>query len=70
MRKMLPEDKKRNKIIGIKTTEEVKRKLQFISDREDRPMSSQLNLVLENYIAEYFTKNKINWEEYEDYELK
>ena len=66
MRKMLPENEKRNKIIGIKTTEEVKRKLQFISDREDRPMSSQLNIVLENYIDQYFTKNKINWKEYEN----
>lgn len=66
MRKMLPENEKRNKIIGIKTTEEVKRKLQFISDREGRPMSSQLNFLLENYIEQYFKKNKINWKEYEN----
>lgn len=66
MRKMLPENKKRSKIIGIKTTEEVKRKLQFISDREGRPMSSQLNILLESYIDQYFKKNKINWKEYEN----
>lgn len=64
MRKRIPEDEKRNKIIGIKTTEEMKQQLQFISDREGRPVSSQIYYLLEEYINNYFAENKINWEEY------
>lgn len=64
MRKRIPNDEKRNVIIGIKTTEEIKHKLKFISDREGRPVSSQIYFLLEKYIENYFKENKIDWEEY------
>lgn len=64
MRRKLPKDQKRSEIIGIKTTEENKKKLQFISEREGRPLSSQINLILENYIQNYMESNKLKWEEY------
>ena len=60
MRKSLPKDQKRSEIIGIKTTRENKKKLKFISEREGRPLSSQINHILENYIQTYMENNKLN----------
>lgn len=64
MRKKLDPVDKRGSLIGIKVRQETKDKIQFISDREARRMSSQINLILEEYIERYFDKNHINWQEY------
>lgn len=64
MRKKLDPVDKRGDLIGIKVKKETKDKIQFISGREDRRMSSQINLILEEFIERYFDENNINWQEY------
>lgn len=64
MRLKLDADSKRASLIGIKVKKETKEKIQFISDREARPMSTQINIILENFIENYFQKQNIKWEEY------
>lgn len=65
MRKRISPEDKRSKIIGIKVKESIKSQIEFISEREARPMSTQINIILENYITEYFEKYNINWSDYE-----
>lgn len=64
MRRKLSAEDKRGSLIGIKVRRDIKAKIAFISEREAHPMSTQINLILENYIQQYFTDNQINWEEY------
>lgn len=64
MRKKLNADDKRGSLIGIKVRKELKEKIQFISGREAHPMSTQINIILEEYASRYFSENQINWEEY------
>lgn len=64
MRKKLDADDKRGSLIGIKVRKELKDKIQFISEREARPMSTQINIILEDFVLRYFEENHINWQEY------
>lgn len=64
MRKKLNPVDKRGSLIGIKVREETKNKIQFISKREARCMSTQINVILEEFIERYFDENHINWHEY------
>lgn len=47
---------KRTEYIGVKVTPTVKAQIEEIAQREARPVSSQINLILENYIRNYFAK--------------
>ncbi|MBQ2927838.1 MAG: hypothetical protein IJD98_04600 [Oscillospiraceae bacterium] len=47
---------KRTEMIGIKVTPTVKAQIEEIAQREARPVSSQINLILEKYIKDYFSK--------------
>lgn len=64
MRKKLPEQEKRSQHIGIKVKKITKQKLEFIADREDRPLSTQIDIILTSYVENYLKKNKLNWSEY------
>ena len=43
---------------------ETKEKLEFIAEREARSLSTQIDIILKEYIDIYFYTSKINWEEY------
>lgn len=64
MRKKLSEEKKRNNYIGVKVRSDIKSKIKFISDREARPMSTQINIILEEFVESYLSTYKIDWAEY------
>ena len=53
---------KRTSTIGIKVRPLTKEQIEFISEREARPMSTQINIILEKYIEEYFKKEGIIWD--------
>jgi len=61
MRKKLPIDEKRNKIIGIKVKEETRQQLQYIADREGHTLSTCIDIILRKQIEEYFELHKIDW---------
>lgn len=54
---------KRVEMIGVKVTPETKKKIQYVSDREQRPMSSLINIIIEEYLNKYQIKNDIDWED-------
>ena len=62
MRKKLPIDEKRNKIIGIKVKEETRQQLQYIADRDGHTLSTCIDIILRKQIEEYFELHKINWD--------
>lgn len=62
MRKKLPLDEKRNKIIGIKVKEETRQQLQYIADRDGHTLSTCIDIILRKQIEEYFELHKINWD--------
>ena len=64
MRPKLNANEKRNAQIGIKVKQETKEKLEFIAEREARSLSTQIDIILKEYIDIYFYTSKINWEEY------
>lgn len=64
MRPRLNPNDKRNCLIGIKVKRETRDKLEFIAEREAHPLSTQIDLILKDYIDRYFEIAKINWEEY------
>ncbi|MDO5152678.1 MAG: hypothetical protein Q4D50_04880 [Eubacteriales bacterium] len=45
---------KRTVLIGVKVTPTTKAKIEEIAQKEARPVSSQINLILEKYIKNYF----------------
>lgn len=47
---------KRTEYIGVKVTPTTKEKIEEIAQREARPVSSQINMILEAYIKSYFEK--------------
>ena len=57
---------KRTSTIGIKVKPITKEQIEFISEREARPMSTQINIILEKYIEEYFKKEGIVWDKRKD----
>ena len=65
MRAKKNEEDKRAKFIGIKVKNETRKQIEFISEREQRPISTQINIALEKFIKEYFNQNKINWTDYQ-----
>ena len=62
MRKKLPSEEKRNRIIGIKVKEETRQKLQYIADIEGHKLSTCIDIILRKQIEEYFELHKIDWE--------
>ena len=62
MRKKLPLDEKRNKIIGIKVKDETRRQLQYIADRDGHTLSTCIDIILRKQIEEYFELHKIDWD--------
>lgn len=50
---------KRTVQIGIKVTPSTEAAIKEIAQREARPVSSQINLILEKFIKEYFEKNNL-----------
>lgn len=62
MRKKLPIEEKRNKIIGIKVKEETRQQLQYIAGREGHTLSTCIDIILRKQIEEYFELHKIDWE--------
>lgn len=62
MRKKLPLDEKRSKIIGVKVKEETRQQLQYIADREGHPLSTCIDIILRKQIEEYFELHKIDWD--------
>lgn len=64
MRPKLNEADKRISQIGIKVKADTKNKIRFISEREGHPMSTQINLILEQFVADYASKNGIRWNDF------
>ena len=64
MRPRLAPNNKRTAQIGIKVKKETKDKLEFIAGREAHPVSTQIDIILKDYINRYFTDNRIDWSEY------
>ena len=64
MRKKMNETDKRDSLIGIKVKKDTKEKIHFISEREARPMSTQINMILEDFIEKYFQEQDIHWEDH------
>ena len=62
MRRKLPIDEKRSKIIGIKVKDETRQKLQYIADREGHTLSTCIDIILRKQIEEYFELQKIDWD--------
>ena len=62
MRRKLPIDEKRSKIIGIKVKEETRQQLQYIADRDGHTLSTCIDIILRKQIEEYFEIHKINWD--------
>lgn len=50
---------KRTELIGIKVTPSTRAAIEEIASREARPISSQINLILEKYIKDYFAREGI-----------
>lgn len=63
MRKKLDPENKRTVIIGIKTKEITKKRIKSISEREGKAMSTQINIILENYIEQYLIDNKLTYKD-------
>lgn len=66
MRNKLDSTQKRSQMIGVKVKPDTKEKLEFIAGREARPLSTQIDIILKDYIDNYFKIAKINWEEYKE----
>ena len=64
MRQRLNENERRDNLIGIKVKKETRQKLDFIAEREARPLSTQIDIILKEYIESYFRIAKIDWQEY------
>lgn len=59
MRKKMETTEKRNSFIGIKVKTETRNKLEYISEREAHPISTQIDIILKEYIEKYFQIAKI-----------
>lgn len=64
MRPKMNEADKRISQIGIKVKADTKNKIRFISEREGHPISTQINLILEQFVADYADKHGIRWEDF------
>ena len=62
MRKKLAPDIKRNRQIGIKVQSKTKEQLEYIAGREDLTLSTLINMILVDYINNYFKIAKIEWD--------
>lgn len=51
---------KRTEQIGIKVTPSTRKAIEEIAKLEARPISSQINYILEAYIKDYFENHDIN----------
>lgn len=70
MRKKLAADIKRNSQIGIKVQSKTKEQLEYIAGREDLTLSTLINMILVEYISNYFKIAKIDWEKVPEEEKK
>lgn len=62
MRKKLPNNEKRNSPIGVKVKSETRKQLDYISKAEGHTLSTYIDIILKEHIAQYFKKHKINWD--------
>lgn len=65
MRPKLNESDKRDSQIGIKVKKDIKNKIRFISEREGRPMSTQINHILEQFVDDYAAEHGILWKDFD-----
>ena len=63
MRPKVTKENKRATIIGIKSNEITKAKIDYIADREGKPTSTYLYELITKHIEEYTKIAKINWAE-------
>ena len=54
---------KRTCMIGIKVTEETKDKIEYLAGRDDRPISSFINIILQNYLSQNEAFKTEAWKE-------
>jgi len=52
---------KRTCMIGIKVTEETRDKIEYLAGRDNRPISSFINLILQNYLTQYDIFKTEDW---------
>ena len=62
MRHKMGIDEKRSKQIGIKVQIKTKNQLQYIADREGSTLSTLVDIILKDYINNYFKIAKLDWE--------
>ena len=62
MRRKLTADIKRNSQIGIKVKSITKQQLAYIASREDLTLSTLINMILVEYIGNYFKIAKVDWD--------
>lgn len=53
---------KRQYMIGVKVTKETRKRIEYVADREQRPMSSLINIWIEENLQKYKEKEGIEWE--------
>ena len=70
MRNKIEPHKKRSSYIGIKVKQITREQLDYISKRDQTPISTIINNEIQKYIEEYFKITKINWETLSDEEKK
>ena len=68
MRKKLNNNEKRNSFIGVKVQSKTRSQLNYIADREATPVSTLIDTILKDYIANYLKIAKIQWEDLPDEE--
>ena len=52
---------KRICMIGIKVTEDTRDKIEYLAGRDSRPISSFINIVLQNYLTQYDIFKNDDW---------
>lgn len=62
MRRKMEIDEKRSKQIGVKVQIKTRNQLEYIAEREDTTLSTLIDIILKDYINNYFKIAKIDWE--------
>lgn len=62
MRRKMEIDEKRSKQIGVKVQIKTRNQLEYIAEREDSTLSTLIDIILKDYINNYFKIAKIDWE--------
>ncbi len=54
---------KRTCMIGIKVTEDTRDKIEYLAGKDKRPISSYINLILQNYLSQIDDFNSNEWKD-------